>query len=975
MFRSPTYILGKYLQAVLPQNLRWCLFGFIVLLANSPLGAQTPDKWLEKGNAAFESGEYDKAIEYFDWSTKKSGGWQAELALAKTYRALMDYQNAGIHYGKVIEQPGIPVETYFYYGQTWMVARRYDEAEKWFARYAKSAPQDKRAAAFQNLMKLTSALRGDSLQFEVQKLDFNSKFSDFSPAYFDGGLLFSSARPIELGVRHISTIDDAPLVDLYFTRQDTSGKWKRETPFSSLNTKLNEGPLVYDSIGRNIYITRNDPEHQQNKEKGARRGLNRLQIEALHRDAAGQWVKGDPLPFVDRRYAVGHPALSADAKRMVFASDMPGGFGGVDLYEVQWSENGWSAPINLGQMVNTADDEVFPYLDDKGELYFASNGHLGLGGLDLFYVRRTGAGEWGRVTNLGYPVNTEADDFGILVGTNGNSGYFSSNRGGDRKDDNIYAFKRYWPIFECSPQQTNNYCFRFFETGIIDSDSLPLAYEWTFGDGTSARGLEVRHCFPGPGNYHVELNLIDTLLNFLFFSQSEQDYEVRDIEQVFIDCPDTVGAGESFVFSGEKSILAGCKLEEFYWETGDGRKEKGNTLTHSYDAPGMYEVRMGVAGNPNEKGDLVCKHCVTKTIVVIPAEVMKAHRESIEKIRRQIELEKMKTAPPKIFEEIRNSGIEELDLRDTSKIKYSVQVRKSTLPIDPKELQQLDSKDVTELHDPEGYKYVVGAEDKLKDIHPAYVDAHNKGYDHAIVVEVPDSLLNRNPGRNALSIPARKTEEGVSLFSAEIRDNEGNPLEVTLTFEDLEKGIVLFREKTDSMGRIQLKLPDGKIYAWYAEKEDFFPASGIVDLKTGSETMESGLTIRQKVQLSRVESLLLSGQVVRINNIFFDFDSDAIRPESKSQLDRVARILIEHPEFSTIVMAHTDDRGNDAYNMDLSRRRAASVMRYFILSGYDLRHIRSEGLGETKPAAPNDSPESRQLNRRVEFKFEPTNAE
>ena len=113
------------------------------------------------------------------------------------------------------------------------------------------------------------------------------------------------------------------------------------------------------------------------------------------------------------------------------------------------------------------------------------------------------------------------------------------------------------------------------------------------------------------------------------------------------------------------------------------------------------------------------------------------------------------------------------------------------------------------------------------------------------------------------------------------------------------------------------------------------------------------------------------GEIIRIENIFFDFDSASLRPESYLQLNRLARILIDHPEFGVIVMAHTDDRGKDAYNLDLSRRRAYSVLKYMIMVGYDVGHIRNEGFGETKPAVPNTSDENRQYNRRIEFQFYP----
>lgn len=931
------------------------------------LSAQTAAKWLALGDAAYTEGEYAKAIDYYDWAERKSGDWKASLGIANCWRAQMNYAKARPYYEKIADQPGIPAEAYFYLGQTLMATGDYAAAEQRFAQYAAAAPQDPRAATFRDIDKLVAAVMCDSAQYALQYLPINGKWSDFSPAFYEDGILFVSARPNEVGVVHSSTLDDAPLLDLFFAAPDTQGRWSRPKPFALLNSKLNEGPLVVDSARGAIYVTRNDPFHRQNRDKQARSGMNRLQIDAVF-TAEGQAKAGAALPFNNSRFAVGHPALSPDGKQLYFASDMPGGFGGTDLYVATWQGDNWGSPQNLGSMVNTSEDELFPFIDSESQLYFASNGHLGLGGLDIFLTQRKSQGGWARVQNLGYPLNSEADDFGLILSADGKQGYLSSNRKADPKDDNIYAFKRFWPRFECNPQMRNNYCFLFWETGVIDADSMPLAYEWDFGDGFKARGLRARHCFDGPGDYTVALNLIDTVSGFIFLNQSEKLLQVRDTEQVFIDAPDRVGAGEPFLISAEKSIFQGCTIEKYYWELGNGKRETAPQFMQSYDLPGTYEIRLGVTGTPNENGDLVCKTCVTKTIEVMPVALIERFRDSVAADRAEQLASQAQWERPTLVQDLLQAGEKQFDMRDSAHVgKYSVKVHESKEPIDANSAEFKGLRDLRAVRTEEGFELHSGLRDSIRDIAPYFYDAHKAGFDDAIVVVVSDTALSEK----VLRIPAKKTKVGYTLFSAEVRDANGNPLQADITFEELENGVEVVQTQGDAQGNVELRLPNGKVYIWNIDSKDHFPASGMLDLRGLSEAPDSPTRLRHKVTLSGIVELMESGAPIRINNIFFDFDAARLRPESRRQLDRLATLLLQYPEFGVVVMAHTDSWGEDAYNMELSRRRAYEVLQYMNKKGFTTVQLRSEGHGERQPAAPNDTAENRQFNRRVEFRFFP----
>ena len=200
------------------------------------------------------------------------------------------------------------------------------------------------------------------------------------------------------------------------------------------------------------------------------------------------------------------PWLSPDGKRLYFASDKPGGYGGSDLYYCQWKGDYWDNPVNLGPEINTKGNEAYPFINPAGELFFSSDGHPGLGGKDIFFSRYADTA-WLAPVRLDPPINSQYDDFGIITDSSMSEGYFSSKRS---KSIDIYHFKTNFPqIFYVENQKSNQYCFKFNDDRSIKIDSMNLQYEWDFGDGRKQTEHIVEHCFPGPGNYLVKQTVIE----------------------------------------------------------------------------------------------------------------------------------------------------------------------------------------------------------------------------------------------------------------------------------------------------------------------------------------------------------------------------------------------------------------------------------------------------------------------------------
>lgn len=262
----------------------------------------------------------------------------------------------------------------------------------------------------------------------------NTAALEFSPAFYQNGLVFVSSRykngPVDERLGET-------FFELFYSDLDPNGMPLKPQALSlEINSQLHEGPVTFNRKGDQIFFTRN------NQTGGVPRpdakGKVQLKIYQAHKGYY-DWEDVVELPFNSDNYTCMHPTLSPDGNKMFFASNMPGGYGGMDLYMTEKKNGTWSKPINLGPDVNTEKNEAFPFFHESGVLFFASDGHPGYGGLDLFMIDLSSR-IWGKVTNLGKPFNSSKDDLGLIINEEGTRGYFSSNRDGGYGKDDIYQF-------------------------------------------------------------------------------------------------------------------------------------------------------------------------------------------------------------------------------------------------------------------------------------------------------------------------------------------------------------------------------------------------------------------------------------------------------------------------------------------------------------------------------------------------------
>lgn len=400
---------------------------------------------LRKANRLYEQYKYSRAIPFYKKAAKSSREEvrkEATIKLADCYRFVNNAEEAGSWYLRSTEFSNIPPVNYLYLGQAYRTLEEYGRAREAFLKYASLVPADPRGNAYAEYCEQMDAWKQLPPSAEVKNMkNLNSSFSDFGPVFYENTLVYVSDRNPSLLEDQRYGWTNFNYLNLYQAEPKYyKDFWRDMKNPVSMSTKFNQsfhdGPAVFAADNSKIFLTRTKVE----KVKRGSDNILTYMLKIYYADLKDGKPEFKPFPYNSDDYSVGHPAVSKDGNRMIFASDMPGGKGNSDLYQSVFSGGRWSAPVNLGETLNTFGNEVFPTLVNDTLLYFASDGLPGYGGLDLF-VSRLVDGKWAEPVNLLAPVNSSYDDFSIAVNQDLVSGFFSSNRPGGEGSDDIYAFR------------------------------------------------------------------------------------------------------------------------------------------------------------------------------------------------------------------------------------------------------------------------------------------------------------------------------------------------------------------------------------------------------------------------------------------------------------------------------------------------------------------------------------------------------
>lgn len=417
--------------------------------------AQAQDGKVKRADKNFDDYAYMDAINSYEDLVKDGYSDEAiykRLGNANYLNA--NYQKASEWYGKLFELEGLTIDPdyYYRYAQTLKSLGAYKQSNEWMEKFISLSNIDGRAAKYASNKDYLKTIKNNSGKYTVETVNFNSKHSDFAPMFYDEGLIFSSARDTGLTSRKIHEWNNESFLNIYKATITDEKVFEVSKLSKELNTKAHESSTTFTADGETMYFTRN------NFSKGFSRddeGVSRLQV-FMATLVDGKWQNTVPLPFNSKEYSVAHPTLNQEGTRLYFASDMPGSIGQSDIFYVTIDTKGnFGTPQNLGVDINTEGRETFPFLSKENILYFSSDGHPGLGGLDVFATDSEKADGTNTVINLGEPINTKEDDFSFIVDTDKNQGYFASNRSGGMGNDDIYSFKELKaPSFVCTTDIT-----------------------------------------------------------------------------------------------------------------------------------------------------------------------------------------------------------------------------------------------------------------------------------------------------------------------------------------------------------------------------------------------------------------------------------------------------------------------------------------------------------------------------------------
>ena len=432
--------------------MRLLTFSVALLSSTSLLFAQ-PEKELEKANEMYKNFSYVDAIKIYERIAQKGFVNQEMLqSLGNAYYYNAEYKKALPWYEQLFQEGKYKVkpEYYYRYAQTLKSVGDYTQADKMMAKFVElTNANDTRAALFEENKDYQTVIKNNSGRFQLNNASVNTENSEYGTALYGDKIVFAGATDARKAKRGVSQWTGESFYDLYEAEHFDQKLGSRKPFSSSINTQFNESTPVFTKDGNTMYFTRNN---YVNRKLGSDiENTILLKILRATKDKNGNWGNIVEVPFNSDQYNVAHPALSPDEKYLYFASDMPGSFGNSDIFRVEiLGDNQYGTPENLGNIINTAGRESFPYISKDNVLYYSSDGIPGLGGLDIFAVKFNADGSTSKPVNIGMPGNSADDDFCFVFNSDSKIGFLTSNRPGGKGKDDIYSFHEDKPLlFSC----------------------------------------------------------------------------------------------------------------------------------------------------------------------------------------------------------------------------------------------------------------------------------------------------------------------------------------------------------------------------------------------------------------------------------------------------------------------------------------------------------------------------------------------
>lgn len=867
---------------------------------------------LKRANKYYDNYEYMKAIQLYKKAVKKSDNKEALEKIANSYRLTKNYKQAEVYYAQLVKQSGVAPINNFYYGMVLKNNGKIDEAKEQFKIYSNATPNDKKAELSVKSCEDIKLWISRVQQFEVSPVEnLNSVHADFSPVLYKNDLVFVSERTKDMVNYATNAWNKQPFLNVYSSAMATSadGKAKFSKKVKSfswrINTNYHDGPVSFNAEQNIMFLTR--VEYVLNKKDKNFVNLPKLYVSKLN---GNSWSKAEPFQHNMEGYITAHPCVSADGQWLYFVSDMPGGYGGTDVYVSKKEGDSWGKPTNLGDKINTPGSEAFPYIRKDGTLFFSSDGHSSFGGLDIFSTSKVD-GKYVEVKNLGLPLNSTTDDFGIMF-IDETKGFFSSDRAGGKGSDDIYSFVALNKFLTVAGKilfsKNINDPAKDAEVMLLTDDGKIINVATT--DKT---GFFKFDKLDPDRRYMVKLDESDPRF------KDKEKYYLTDEKDKIIRVTVINEKGGKFVFQN----LPADPNAMPELGAGDDVTIAGNLLYGENPSMPFANTKVNLI---NDKGEIV-QSTTTNAFGAFVFTDLPADQNFMVKVDES----DTKLAPnTKII--ITNKSGKELQTTksgDTGDFKFSFlaadKVTLKLMTVEDSELRfDLKGNLVTENKAPLAGSTVNLINDKGDVLQTTKTDA--------------------NGSFQFTNLPA----DQAILFALDENDSKLKAL--SKVFLTNVKGVIV-KEFVRINGKFKftvLPADHNKLGVLYVDD----PWLKVLLLK--DQAKKDSLTI--------------------VENVYYNYGESKILPEAAKTLDKVINIMKNNPQLVIDMSAHTDSRSTVEFNLKLSDQRAKAAVDYMVKGGVTKDRISGKGYGESKlinkcADGVECTEDEHAKNRRTEFKI------
>ena len=975
---------------------------FVVLTLVTAVASDTkgPDtsKPLKRADKAYEQFEFIKAIDHYKVAfLRDQSNASITRRLGECYRKLGLLDEAEYWYSKTVQGENAIADDLYYYARVLTGLGEYEKARIWYHRYHQVRPEDEKVMAvienetyFEDLLAMNPAN-------EVRNLELNNDKPTMCAIPFEEGILFSAA-----GLDQVSLEDEERQVywefdqylDMFYAEVDNEGHIQNPQAISEINTLYNDGPVAFDPHNAVLYVTQNQVKRA--KPLANSDGEVQLKIRMFsYKD--GTWKDEGDFPHTSTEYSMAHPSISSNGSHLYFASNMPGGHGGTDIYRCERTPKGWGDPENLGSEINTSGNEVFPFEAGNNVLYFSSDGYPGLGGLDVF---RTYAfdGVWTSAENLGVPINSSQDDFGLTF-VKSASGFFSSNRKGKGLDDDIFWFdllsRR--KFFQVAMQQLGQ------DAG-IEMDAMQLKNLDT-GEIMDITELEGGiSSFEAIEQFSYELSWEgQEKTNRILFLNDEHDIDGRSHQmgeyqiQPEVDGNTTIDVRLSDKLKSTSNDLEKLLHEFNIYNVTDNAlyvnpEADGPSWLEEYAITGTFDYSDGLSDmsgktvtiKDRSTGELLDKEVNSDGEIVFDAN---PDHEYDVYWRDGKTLYQHVLMPMGDYFDV-DSRAAHNSLLNVDLVNHEAE-RLALIAMASAEMEAIELGEnqvmVLNLSTGEIETYTANKQGEI-----TIPSANEHGYElfwqrngktsqHSIVTGEALEVVNHHSPLIALE--ARLDGETIvaSLSSTTFRDRLAATLELgqVLILNNLTLESSIYTP--DALGKISADLNMAQTYQVFWQTEQGLMA---YDLEANDA---SSLLARNQLGTARpLRSTMEEGNValelgdlpataLALDMVYFDYNKSLVRTEDQPALLEAAKILIANPAMRLEIAGHTDNRGSSSYNLALSQKRAKAVKEFLESQGISADRLRTVAEGEDAPMASCEASActetQHQQNRRAQLRL------